>query len=308
MERKDRIDAIGAAVLFGFSILMGFNQVMIKLVNAGFSPVFQAGLRSALALFPVVLFALFMRRKLTLRDGSLFPGMFSGTLFAVEFMLLFTALEYTAVSRASVFMYTMPVWVAIGAHFLIPGEHLTPRRAFGLLLAVAGVGVALLDEAPSWTPNAFLGDMMCIAGAICWAGIALTARTTKLSQSTPEMQLTYQLVVSAPILLALALYLGSPIREPTATILGIFAFQVIVVVGIGFLSWFAILRIYPASDMTSFSFLAPLFGVLASWIVLDEELSPSIFLALAMVGGGIFLISWRRKPVLAASPSQLTER
>lgn len=308
MERKDRIDAIGAAVLFGFSILMGFNQVMIKLVNAGFSPVFQAGLRSALALFPVVLFALFMRRKLTLRDGSLFPGMFSGTLFAVEFMLLFTALEYTAVSRASVFMYTMPVWVAIGAHFLIPGEHLTPRRAFGLLLAVAGVGVALLDEAPSWTPNAFLGDMMCIAGAICWAGIALTARTTKLSQSTPEMQLTYQLVVSAPILLALALYLGSPIREPTATILGIFAFQVIVVVGIGFLSWFAILRIYPASDMTSFSFLAPLFGVLASWIVLDEELSPSIFLALAMVGGGIFLISWRRKPAMAASPSQLTER
>lgn len=295
MERKDRIDAMGAAILLGFSVLMGFNQVMIKLVNAGFSPVFQAGLRSACALLPVILFALFMRRKLTMRDGSLLPGLFSGTLFAVEFMLLFTALEYTAVSRASVFMYTMPVWVAIGAHFLIPGEQLTPRRAFGLALAVVGVGVALLDEPPSWTPNALLGDLMCIAGAICWAGIALTARTTNLSRSTPEMQLTYQLLVSAPILLAVALYVGDPIREPTAMILGIFAFQVIVVVGIGFLSWFAILRIYPASDMTSFSFLAPLFGVLASWVVLGEALSVSIFLALAMVGGGIFLISWRRK-------------
>ena len=90
MERKDRIDAVGAVVLFGFSMLMGLNQVMIKLVNAGFSPVFQAGLRSALALIPVILFALFMRRKLTMRDGSLLPGLFSGTLFAVEFMLLFT--------------------------------------------------------------------------------------------------------------------------------------------------------------------------------------------------------------------------
>ena len=50
MEKKDRIDAVGATVLLGFSMLMGLNQVMIKLVNAGFSPVFQAGLRSACAL------------------------------------------------------------------------------------------------------------------------------------------------------------------------------------------------------------------------------------------------------------------
>lgn len=304
MERKDRIDAFGAVVLLGFSTLMGLNQVMIKLVNAGFSPVFQAGLRSACALLPVVLFALIMRRKLSMRDGSLLPGLFSGTLFALEFMLLFTALEYTAVSRASIFMYTMPVWVAIGAHFLIPGERLTPRRALGLVLAVFGVGVAMLDEPPSWTPNALLGDMMCIAGAMCWAGIALTARATTLSKSSPEMQLTYQLVVSAPILLAVALYIGNPIREPTAVILGLFAFQVLAVVSIGFLCWFAILRIYPASDMTSFSFLAPVFGVLASWIVLDEKLSLSILLALVMVGAGIFLISWRRKVPLVVPKSQ----
>ncbi|WP_425406153.1 DMT family transporter [Hwanghaeella sp.] len=301
MERKDRIDALGATILVGFSFLMGLNQVTIKLVNDGFSPVFQAGLRSACALVPVLLFAIVMRRRLTMRDGSLVPGLFSGTLFAVEFMLLFTALEYTAVSRASVFMYTMPVWVALGAHFLIPGEHLTPRRGLGLVLAVLGVGVALLDEPPSWTPNAFLGDMMCLAGAMCWAGIALTARATNLSRSSAEMQLIYQLVVSAPVLLAVALFIGGPIREPTSLTFSLFAFQVIVVVSIGFLSWFWILRIYPASDMTSFSFLAPLFGVLASWVVLGEELSPSIFIALGMVGGGIALISWRRKPAMVAS-------
>lgn len=298
MERKDRIDAVGAVALLAFSFLMGVNQVLIKLVNAGFSPIFQAGLRSACAIVPVLLFAVFMRRKLTFRDGSLIPGIFTGTLFSVEFMLLFSGIEFTAVSRASVFMYTMPVWVAIGAHFLIPGEHLTIRRGVGLLLAVVGVAVALLDEPPSWTPNAFLGDMMCLGAAVCWAGIALTARATALSRSSAEMQLVYQLLVSAPVLLAVALYLGGPIREPTALIYGIFAFQVIVVVSIGFLSWFWILRIYPASDMTSFSFLAPLFGVLASWVVLGEPLSASIFLALALVGAGIALISWRKKTVL----------
>ena len=158
MERKDRIDLFGGTALVIFSFLMGLNQVLIKLVNAGFSPVFQAGLRSACALLPVLLFAWVMKRRLSVTDGTFPSGVLCGTLFALEFLLLFNALEYTTVSRASVLFYTMPVWVAVAAHFLIPGEALTPRRLIGLLMAVIGVGIALLDEAPTLTPDALTGD------------------------------------------------------------------------------------------------------------------------------------------------------
>lgn len=295
MERKDRIDAFGAAALIMFSLLMGLNQVLIKLVNAGFSPVFQAGLRSICALVPVLIFAWLARRKLSVTDGTFLAGLCCGLLFAFEFLLLFNALEYTTVSRASVIFYTMPVWVAVAAHWLIPGEALTPRRMLGLGLAVSGVALALLDKPPAITPDALTGDLMCLAGALCWTGIALLARVTRLSRSTPEMQLIYQLAVSAPVLLALAWGAGGMIREVTPVILGIFAFQVLVVVCVGFLSWFWILRIYPASDMTAFSFLAPLFGVLAGWLVLGEEITVSILAALVLVGAGIALISWKRR-------------
>ena len=295
MERKDRIDAFGAAALITFSFLMGLNQVLIKLVNAGFSPEFQAGLRSACALGPVLIFAWLARRKLSVTDGTLPTGVLCGLLFAFEFLLLFTALEYTTVSRASVIFYTMPVWVAVTAHWLIPGEVLTARRILGLCLAVAGVGIALLDEAPAITPDALTGDLMCLAGAVCWTGIALLARVPKLSRAPPEMQLLYQLAVSAPVLLIVAWGAGGMIRDVTPEILGIFAFQVLVVVCIGFLTWFWVLRIYPAPDMTAFSFLAPLFGVLAGWVILDEEITVSILAALVLVGAGIALISWRRK-------------
>ena len=295
MERKDRIDALGATALITFSFLMGLNQVLIKLVNAGLAPVFQAGLRSACALVPVLAFALITRKRLSFSDGSLGPGIFCGLLFSMEFLLLFSALEYTAVNRASVLFYTMPVWVAVAAHFLIPGERLSLRRVLGLLMAVVGVAVALLDEPPAWTANALLGDIMCLTGAMFWAGIALTARTTNLSRSTPEMQLIYQLVVSAPVLMLAAPFFGDLVREVTPSILGIFAFQVIVVVSIGFLTWFSVLRIYPASDMTSFSFLAPLFGVISAWAILGEQITLSIVIALALVGGGIALVSWKRK-------------
>ena len=294
MPRKHKIDAFGAVVLVAFSALLGLNQVLVKLVNAGFAPVFQAGLRSACAFLPVLLFALFMRKRLTVTDGSLVPGIITGCLFAFEFILLFQALDYTTVSRASIFFYTMPFWVALGAHFIIPGERMTRAKALGLLLAVAGVALALSrDEAPA-SDKALLGDLMCLAGAVGWAGIALIARTTALSKSVPEMQLIYQLAVSAPIMLAVAFILGETVREPTAAIYGIFAFQVLVVVSVGFLTWFWVLSVYPASDMASFSFLAPVFGVIFGWLVFDEPLTVAVVLALALVAVGIVLVN--RKP------------
>ena len=296
MERKDRIDAFGGAVLLSFSLLMGLNQVMIKLVNAGLQPVFQAGLRSAFAFLPVLAFALLERRRLSLTDGSLWPGVLCGTFFAVEFMLLFQSVEYTSVARVSVFFYTMPFWVAAGAHFMIPGERLTRVRALGLALAVAGVALALLRNASPAGPHALFGDLLSLIGAMFWAGIVFMARLTKLSRSSPEMLLLYQLAVSAVILLAVAPGFGPVIREMTLALAGIFAFQVIAVVCFGFLAWFWVLKIYPASDMASYSFLAPVFGVLFSWLILGEEISWAVIAALALVAAGIYLVNRRARP------------
>ena len=98
-KRRDHVDAAGASILILFSALLGLNQALIKLVNGAFAPVFQSGLRSACALIPVLLFALYMRRSLRVDDGTLLPGVLAGTLFAIEFCLLFIALEFTTVAR-----------------------------------------------------------------------------------------------------------------------------------------------------------------------------------------------------------------
>ena len=80
------------------------------------------------------------------------------------------------------------------------------------VLAVAGVAVALLDEPPAIAPDALAGDVLCILGSLCWAGIAITARISRLNRSEPEMQLIYQLAVSGPVLLLLAPFFGRPAR------------------------------------------------------------------------------------------------
>lgn len=293
MEKKDHIDAFGAVSLISFSALLGLNQVMIKIVNSGLEPVFQAGLRSLLALPLVIAFSVVFKKTLTISDGSFWPGMISGTFFAAEFILLFLALDYTTVARASIFFYTMPFWLAIGAHFLIPGDQLSIPKVMGLLLAFAGVALALSNNASPATPYALVGDLLCILGASMWAGIALLARVTKLSKSVPEMQLVYQLAVSAPLILITSLFFGPAVRDLEIHHLLIFAFQVVVVASFGFAFWFWLLAKYPASDMASFGFLAPLFGVVLGWLILGEPVGITLLAALVLVALGIVLVNRR---------------
>lgn len=300
MQRKQQIDAFGGSVLVAFSALLGLNQVMIKMVNAGLQPVFQAGLRSFCAFFPVLLFALLARKKLSLSDGSFWPGMLAGVLFGIEFLFVFIGLDYTSVSRASVLFYTMPLWVALAAHFLLPGETLSVRRSMGILLAIVGVAVALMFKSGVIGEKAWLGDLLCLAGSFLWAAIALLARASKLSRARPEMQLLYQLGVSAPILLVASFWFGDLLRQPDPLIWFIFGFQVLVVVAIGFLAWFWVLSVYPAADMAVFSFLAPVFGVFFGWLILDEIVGWNILLALVLVSVGIAMVNIpSKRPELA---------
>lgn len=292
-KTKDRIDFHGAVLLVGVSALLGLNQVCIKFVNVGMGPIFQAGLRSVCAFFVVWLFASLMKRQLSVTDGSLVAGIASGFLFAFEFMLLFQALDYISVSRASILFYTMPFWLTLAAHFLIPNEQLTRLKLAGLVCALLGIIVILrfrtnADGAAGLT---WLGDLYCLAAACGWAGIAILTRTTQLKRSTPEMQLLYQLAVSAPILLIAALWGGDIFREPTTLVWAVFAFQVVVVVSIGFLTWFWVLSIYPVANMATYAFLAPVFGVFFGWLILDESVTYSLVIALVCISVGIVLVN-----------------
>ncbi|MGB8623835.1 MAG: DMT family transporter, partial [Paracoccaceae bacterium] len=139
MERKDHIDTFGVVALIAFSALLGFNQVVIKVVNGGLQPVFFAGIRSLGAVVCIWAWMRFRGRKVTVAPGTLGAGILIGLCFSAEFLCLFLALDRTTVTRSSVIFYSMPLWLTLAAHFLLPGERITPRKALGLALAFAGV-------------------------------------------------------------------------------------------------------------------------------------------------------------------------
>ncbi len=289
MSTKDRIDLTGASALVLVSLLLGLNQVLVKLLNQGMQPVFSAGLRSVLAFAIVLAYALWRKKRLGLPDGALVPAVLVGTFFAFEFMFLFKALDLTTVTRASIFFYSMPIWMTLGAHFLIEGERITTTKFLGLALAMAGVTWAFADRGAGG--GSIIGDLMCALGAICWAGIGLTARTSRLNQATPETQLLCQLAVSGVILLPLSFLFGPLIRDFQTWHVGIFALMTAGILPVGFLIWLWILSIYPTGAMASFSFLTPVFGVIFGWLILGEEIGVTIIGALLLISLGIVLIN-----------------
>ena len=73
-----------------------------------------------------------------------------------------------------------------------------------------------------------------------------------------------------------------------ATLASLF-FQIVIVAGASYLGWFWLVRQYPATRLSSFSFLTPVMGVLAGGVLLGEPLTPAVFAALGLVGAGIWV-------------------
>jgi drug/metabolite transporter (DMT)-like permease len=291
MERKTQMDMIGAIALIAIALNFGLNQVVVKVSTGGFQPVFMAALRSAGA---AVVLLIWMRARgvsVRLPRASIVGGVIAGVLFAVEFQFLFIALDMTTVSRASIIFYSMPVWLAVAVHILLPSERLSGIRLVGLGLAMGGVALALVDRESG--QSSLAGDVLALLAAFCWAGIALCVRITPLSEVPAEQQLLWQLLISAPVLLMMALFFGELVRDLTVLHVAGLIYQILAIATFGFLAWFWMMKIYPAASVASFSFLSPVFSVLLGWVLLGEEIVMTIWLALAMVAAGLLLINRR---------------
>jgi len=292
MTQRSHLDATAAGLLVVFCAIWGLQQVTIKLAMAGLSPLMLSSLRSLGALVLVLAWTLLRRVPLWRKDGTLAGGLLAGLLFSAEFALLYWALNFTTASRGVIFLYTAPFFVALGAAWQLPLER--PRRAQWMGLGLAFLGVLTLFGENLLRPagDAWIGDLMMLAAALLWAATTLTIKVSRLATAAPEKTLLYQLAVSVVLLPLAALALGQFSLDAgrlTATVLASLGFQIVVVATFSYLGWFWLIRHYPATRLAAFSFLTPVFGVMAGGLLLNEPLTPAVWLALGLVGSGIFV-------------------
>jgi drug/metabolite transporter (DMT)-like permease len=185
-----------------------------------------------------------------------------------------------------------PFVVALGAHWFIPGERLRTQQGLGLLCAFAGMALALGDALRFPSYRELIGDGMALVAAVLWGATTVIVKATRLRLLGAHKTLFYQLAVSALLLPPLSLAMGEPgITRPTPLVLGMLAYQVLVVAFTTYLIWFWLISRYPAGRLSSFSFLTPLFGLMAGGLILREAIGWSLLLALLLVGSGIYLVN-----------------
>lgn len=292
-ERRHDIDALAAGMMLLLCTVWGLNQVAVKLTNIGISPLLGAGLRSLAAALLVWAWSTARGVKLFERDGSLIPGVAAGLLFALEFAAIFIGLNHTTASRAVVFLYCAPFFVAIGTHWLVPSERLALRQIAGMILAFAGIVVAFAEGLTGTEGNTFLGDAMMLAAGFVWGATTVTVRVW-LSGVSANKTLFYQLAVSGILLAPSSVVLGEPgFTHPTLLTWAALTWQIVVVAFATYLAWFWLITRYPAAQLAAFSFLTPLFGLLFGAALLSEHVTPLLILAMVLVAFGIWLVSRR---------------
>ncbi|HVG50904.1 MAG TPA: DMT family transporter [Xanthobacteraceae bacterium] len=269
----------------------GLNQVAIKFCLPDIPVIMQVALRSGGGLLIVLCWIWWRGIALFERDGTLVPGVISGLLFALEFVLIFSGMAHTTASRASLFIYTAPFFVALGARRFLPHETLTSTQWLGLALCFAGVAAAIGVPQADVGSQVLWGDMLVIAGAAGWAATTLVMKASRLVTIAPEKTLLYQLSVSVPIFVATSAAFGERITTmPRSTALAWMLFQILVV-GLTFPIWFTLIQRYQATRVSAFTVLTPLFGVAAGCLLLNEPFTIAFGIAVVLVVAGLTLVN-----------------
>lgn len=284
-------------ILLGMCAVWGMNFVAIKIGNRGFPPVFASAARSTGAAVLVATWATMFGKELRVDRRRALDGLIMGSLFAGEFLFLYWGSAFTSASRSVLLVYTSPFWVAIGAHFLLRDDRLTPIKIVGLGLSFAGVAAVFRAPSGGLPTNHLLGDGMEILAAIFWALTTLFVKHTMRVRPMSTFQvLFYQLAFSAPLL-----WLGALIFErgelPVLRLDASLAllYQTVVVATVSYLLWFWLMRTQKASSLHSFTFFTPLFGVIFGGLFLGDHLPLLLWLGLASVAAGTYLVNTRRR-------------
>ena len=194
------------------------------------------------------------------------------------------------------FLYTSPFVVALLLPRLVPSETLRPLQWAGMLVAFAAVALAF-GEGFSGTSTArqLRGDAFALGAGTLWGLTTLLIRSSALSRVSAEKTLFYQIAVTAALAPLLSLALGETWSLTySAYAWTSLALQTVIGAFASYLTWMWLLRHYPATQLSSFTFLTPVFALVLGVLLLHEPLTSQLMLALCGVAAGIVLVN--RKP------------
>ena len=290
-SRKEHLDSLAIGILLACCMFWGLQQILVKSIMDEVAPLFQASLRCMGACVLLMVWCRVKGIRLFERDGTLWAGLLAGALFAAEFACIYLGLRYTAASRLTVFLYTSPFWVAALVPLFVKSERLRPLQWLGMACAFVAVAFAMREGLGAGNSSA-LGDLLGLAAGALWGLTTVSIRANNLTRISPEKLLFYQIAVTAVAVPWVSLALGESWNLQWSSLAwGSMLAQTVIGAFASYLAWMWMLGRYPATKISVFVFLTPLFALLFGTLLLGESATPTLLMALGLVAVGIVLVN-----------------
>lgn len=269
------------AALLLVAFLWGVNYIATNFGLRAFSPWTFRTLSFLAGAGILALLARFVGASLRVEKTSDRFHLFVSGLFACGGFgaLSAIAILYTSTGRAAICAYTMPIWVALAARVILK-ETLTSARLVALGLCAIGLLVLLW---PLIDAGVSLGALAAIGSAICWA-IGIVYLKWARVPAHPLAVAIYQLLAGALTSIVGILFTGLGIDGPVGFLpwLGLI-YGVVAGTAVAYPLWFKVLDRLPAGTAGLGTLLVPVFGVVASAIVLGERPSQADLVGFALI-------------------------
>lgn len=271
--------------LFTLTLIWGYNWVVMKLAVQYASPFQFAALRTFLGALILFVLIFISKRPMALKE---FPTMLAlGLLQTCGFTgLLIWALVEGGAGKTAVLTYTMPFWVMLFAWPML-GEKVQGWQ--WLAVAFALFGMVLIFDPLHIKADGF-SMLLALCSGISWAISAIVSK--KLHQRAPHLDLlnltAWPMLLGSVPIIAIAFILPAPPIQWTGVFIYTVLFNVILSGCVAWVLWLYALQRLQAGVASMASMLAPVIGVIAAWIQLNEipntyELIGMVFIALSLI-------------------------
>jgi drug/metabolite transporter (DMT)-like permease len=270
-------------------VIFGSNAVAIKFSFSGLGVFTTAAIRFSLSAIAIYIWARATGQSLMLKKGQLSQVLILAALFAVQLSMFYFGLSKSNASRGTLLTNLVPFFILFLAHFFIPGDRITRRKLFGILLGFSGVAF-MFAEKKGVTADFRTGDLIILSATVIWSCSVIYLK--RIISAFSAFQITlYSMVFSVPVFLLEALLWDAPmVSKLDFKIIGAVLYQSLITATFGFVTWNMLLKKYGAVALHSFIFIMPIAGVVLGGLLLGEPITFKILIALALIVAGILVV------------------
>jgi len=292
--KPSRLVALSTLVLL--TVIWGTTWSVVRVSLDGFPPLTSVTLRFTVA---VVLLALWGRmtgrvvfkpeHRTTPRHLAVWASqaLFN---FTIPYSLVYWAEQWVPSGLVSILFSTMPIFVVLGAWFVLPEERLRPMAFFGLLLGFVGIALIFSEDF-----NLLGGPQAAFASAIFLLSPASAAVgqvvVKRWGNDLPTFSLTLLPMASGAALLSgLAWWFERDLPwNPEPAAVGAILYLALVGTALAFTLYYWLLKHVTAINLSLITYATPVVAITLGITFLDEPITLRILLGSALVISGVGL-------------------